>query len=186
MSQATSNPKKLFSDMLIAFYLGEFPDIEGRMIETIWAWDYRRLEYTHNYIQWLFPMKQRSHFNSRAPILDDETIELFKNHPQLKAHLLQSFKVMLKFYGLQCSQEGDSKVEITKSEEYLERKQNWLNQGNHNYLRITRILTSLSLLGLGNYAQAFFKCLDQIYQEERPQIGRETYEFWKNAGESTA
>src|SRR5262245_4888856 len=177
MNQAASNPKNLSSDMLVAFYLGEFPDIEGRMIETIWAWDYQRLEYTHNYIQWLFPMKQRSQFNPRAPILDDETIERFKRHPQLKAHLLQSFKVMLKFYGLQCSREEDSEVEITKSGEYLERKQNWLNPVNHNYLRITRILTSLSLLGLSNYAQALFKCLDQIYQEESRQIGRETYQF---------
>lgn len=184
MNQTSSNPQKLSSEMLIAFYLGEFPDIEGRMIETIWSWDYRRLEYTHNYIQWLFPVKERSHFNPRAPILDDETIELFKSHPQLKAHLLQSVKVLLKFYGLQCSREEASEVEITKSSEYFERKQNWLNQDNHNYLRITRILTSLNLLGLGNYAQAFFKCLDQIYQEEKHQIGRETYEYWKYAVES--
>jgi hypothetical protein len=184
MNRTSPNPQKLSSDMLVAFYLGEFPDIEGRLIETIWAWDYQRLEYTHNYIQWLFPMKQRSHFNPRAPVLDDETIEQFKRHPQLKTHLLQSFKVMLKFYGLQSFEEA-SKIEITKSAEYSERKQNWLHPGNHNYLRITRILTSLNLLGLGLYAQAFFKCLDQIYQEERSQIGPETYQFWKNAGENT-
>lgn len=183
MSQSSSNLSQLSSETLIAFYLGEFPDIEGRMIETIWSWDYLRLEYTHNYIQWLFPLKQRSNFNFRAPILDDEAIEAFNHTEQLRANLLKSFKLMLKFYGLHCEEEN-SEIEITKAADYLERKQVWLNQDNHNYLRITRILTSLGLLGLGHYAQAFFKCLEQIYQEDRDQIGRETYAFWKNAVEN--
>jgi hypothetical protein len=72
---------------------------------------------------------------------------------------------MLKFYGLQCNEVGNTDIEITKSDEYQERKQNWINAGNHNYLRITRILTSLRLLGLENYAQAFFKCLNQFTQK---------------------
>jgi hypothetical protein len=183
VSRSSDNLNQLSSEILIAFYLGEFPDGEGRMIETIWSWDYLRLEYTHNYIQWLFPLKQRSNFNFRAPILDDETIEAFNHNPQLKANLLKSFKVMLKFYGLYAEEEN-SRIEIMKSAEYSERKRVWLTQDNHNYLRITRILTSLVLLGLGNYAHAFFNCLEQIHQEERHQIGRETYEFWKNAVES--
>jgi hypothetical protein len=88
---------------------------------------------------------------------------------------------MLKFYGLQCNEHGLSDIEITKSDEYQERKSNWVEQKNHNYLRITRVLTSLSILGLENYAQAFFKCLSQIYPEESKNIGSETYAYWKSA-----
>lgn len=181
MNQTPNNLENLASDMLIAFYLGEFPDAHGRMIETIWSWDYQRLEYTHNYIQWLFPLKERSHFNPRAPVLKDETIAAFRASEPLQQRLLQSFRVMLKFYGLQFDETNEGEIKITKSVEYSQRKRVWLSPDNHNYLRITRILTSLRLLGLELYAQAFFNCLDQIYQEEAAYIGRETYHYWCNA-----
>ena len=42
-------------DILILFYLGLSPDAQGRKIEDIWQWKHDRLEYTHDYIQWLFP-----------------------------------------------------------------------------------------------------------------------------------
>jgi hypothetical protein len=59
VNETASNPKKLASDMLVAFYLGEFPDIEGRMIETIWSWDYRRLEdfVGHCYVDHIIHLK---------------------------------------------------------------------------------------------------------------------------------
>jgi hypothetical protein len=88
---------------------------------------------------------------------------------------------MLRFYGLQCNELGDTEINITKSDEYQERKLNWIDEGNHNYLRITRILTSLKILGLENYAMAFFKCLNQIYLEEGKTIGHVTYAYWESA-----
>lgn len=169
------------SEDILAFYQGQSPDSSGRMIETIWSWDYRRLEYTHDYIQWLFPLKEKSRFNRNAPVLNGEVIQSFRTNEQLRMRLLKSLKVMLKFYGLQCNEAANTDIEITKSDEYQERKQNWIEVWNHNYLRITRILTSLRLLGLDNYAQAFFKCLNQIYLEESKNIGSETYDYWKNA-----
>ena len=169
------------SEIILAFYLRQQPDSEGRMIEDIWSLNYQKLEYTHNYIQWLFPLKEKSRFNQNAPVLSDEVIEAFRTNEQLRIHLLQSFKVMLRFYGLQCDDRESADIEITKSNEYQERKINWIEQGNHNFLRITRILNSLSILGLENYAQAFFKCLNQIYSEESINIGRRTYSYWENA-----
>lgn len=88
---------------------------------------------------------------------------------------------MLRFYGLQCHKLEDVDIEITKSEEYQVRKLNWIERGNHNYLRLTRIITSLRVLGGENYAQALFKCLSQIYLEEKENIGSETYDYWKKA-----
>src|SRR4028118_317782 len=166
---------------ILTFYQGQSPDSSGRMIETIWSWDYQKLEYTHDYIQWLFPLKEKSRFNWNAPVLNEEVIQAFRKNEQLRIRLSKSFKLMLKFYGLQCNEVGNTDIEITKSDEYQERKQNWINGGNHNYLRITRILTSLRLLGLENYAQAFFRCLNQIYSEESPNIGNKTYAYWKSA-----
>lgn len=173
------------SQVIVAFYLGQGPDSKRRMIEDIWAWNYEQLEDVHDYIQWLFPLKQRSRYNPDAPILDEGVIRAFRTNEQLKERLLKSLKVMLKFYGLRCNERGNADIEIAKSDEYQERKLNWIEESNHNYLRITRILTSLTILGLESYALAFFQALDRIYQEEKENIGNHTYAFWKSAVDMT-
>lgn len=60
--------------MIVPFYLGESPDVEGRKIKEIWAWDFETLECAHDYIQWLFPLTEKSHFNSNAPVVDLKVI----------------------------------------------------------------------------------------------------------------
>jgi hypothetical protein len=56
---------------------------------------------------------------------------------------------------------------------------------NHNHLRITRILKSLSILGLEAEARAFYECLVAIYEDEakrlEPRITEETMGFWQQA-----
>ncbi|HBL12651.1 MAG TPA: hypothetical protein DD379_14860 [Cyanobacteria bacterium UBA11162] len=165
-------------ETILTFYQGDSTDSEGRMIETIWSWNYQKLEYIHNYIQWLFPLKERSRFNQNAPVLNEEVIQAFRTSNELKKRLKKSLEVMLRFYGLECNNLDDTDIQITKSPDYPERKLNWIEEGNHNYLRITRILTSLKLLGLENYAQALLNCLQQIYLEEGENIGTETYAYW--------
>jgi Opioid growth factor receptor (OGFr) conserved region len=171
-------------DPILAFYLGQQPNSQGRTIEDIWSWNYYKLESVHNYIQWLFPLKEKSRFNTSAPTLDDRTIQAFRTNEDLKNRLVTSLKVMLAFYGLECREGENGKigeVVIVKSGEYLSRNREWIEICNHNYLRLTRILTSLTILGLENYALALFKCLDEIYNENKETIGLKTYTFWKNA-----
>ncbi len=107
-------------------------------------------------------------------------IEAFRTDERLKAKLIKSFKIMLSFYGLQSDGTGATS-KVFKSGEYLDRKRIWLNNGNHNYLRITRILTSLRVLGLEEHARAFFDFLDELYREEGGQIGPITYGYWARA-----
>lgn len=166
---------------ILAFYLGQQPDSRGRMIEDIWSWEYGKLEFTHDYIQWLFPLWKRSKYNRNAPVLTEEVVTAFLNDKSLRLRLFKSFKVMLKFYGLQCSKWDSPSIEVSKSDEYELRKKQWINPRNHNYLRITRILTSLRILGLSDYAFGFFNCLSEIYSEFSQIIGTETYEFWQKA-----
>jgi hypothetical protein len=166
--------------VLVSFYRGERADSAGRTLDEIRAWNYDRLESTHDYIQWLFPMRERSQFNSDAPILDTAQIQAFRGDPALKEQLAKSFKVMLSLYGLQCEKE-QGVIVVSKSKDFAPRAQNWLSPYNHNYLRITRILTSLRLLGLENYARAFFACLRQIFREEQDKIGGVTFGYWKRA-----
>ena len=166
---------------LVRFYLGQAPDDRGRMIDEIYGWDNDRLEYVHDYIQWLFPLLSRSNFNPGAPVLDQVQIEAFRSHPRLGQQLLRSFELMLRFYGLDLDTATEEPA-VIRAGRWEQRKRNWLSPGNHNYLRITRILTSLRILGAPEPARAFFAALDEIYHSEDGRyIGTRTYSFWKSA-----
>jgi hypothetical protein len=123
---------------LLNFYQGTGQDHQGRAPATIWHWSDDDLEQVHDYIQWLFPLRERSAFNSNAPLLDDATIQQFRDRPELQANLRRSFLRMLKFYGLELTDTAPPTIRPSKS--FPSRSANWLNPGNHNHLRITRIL----------------------------------------------
>lgn len=179
-------PLKMYSQenltaMIVPFYLGERPDSEGRKIQEIWVWDFEKLECAHDYVQWLFPLTEQSHFNPNAPVVDQEVIRAFREVPRLQQHLSQSFSVMLNFYGLAITSDQRVQVTIRKSAHYPHRKKEWVNMFDHNYLRITRILKCLIAFGLEEEARAFYKCLSQVYREDSDQIGGETFQYWTNA-----
>ncbi len=153
------NRGKQSTERLISFYRGEKPDLEGRKIQDIWAWDFEKLECTHDYIQWLFPIPEKSLFNPNAPVANEEIRQAFHGDRRLRQNLLKSLTVMLRFYGLECHENQAGKVTVQKSEEFPERKLEWICLLNHNYLRITRILKCLVLFGLQDEAQAFYDCL---------------------------
>ncbi len=169
------------NSLLIPFYLGVQTDPEGRKIQEIWAWDFEELECAHDYIQWLFPIAEKSTFNPDAPVVDDQIIQTFHKDPRLSKNLQQSLTVMLRFYGLHRYETNPGKIVIGKSKDYATRKQEWLHRFDHNFLRITRILKCLMILGLKAEAQGFYDCLQQLYQEDGDQIGGETFQYWTNA-----
>jgi hypothetical protein len=167
---------------LIEFYRGKGTDSEGRYLNEVLKWNHYKLEVVHNYIQWLFPLRVASAFNADAPILDDEQIRIFRADDALQTHLAQAFKMMLDFYGFELHIANEDRIQIVPSAEWPERKRNWLTPGNHNLLRITRILTSLCLLGMEEHARAFFAALDRVYESSDSKIiGSRSYDFWRNA-----
>jgi hypothetical protein len=164
---------------IVDFYSGKKPDSEGRFIGEIHSWGNNKLEYTHDYIQWLFPLREASHFNLRAPMLKEEDIIAFHKDKNLRDKLLVSFDLMLNFYGFE--RKG---LFVSCSDDWDIKSNNWLSIGNHNFLRITRILSCLSLLGLQEYASAFFSTLSYLYNSGyRHIIGEITYGYWSNASE---
>lgn len=166
---------------IVPFYLGKKPDLAGRTIQQIWNWDFEELECVHDYIQWLFPIAEKSHFNSDAPTVDEQVVKAFRSNPLLQQNLLRSLSVMLNFYGLKIDRGKQGKITVGKSKEYPARKQEWVQMLDHNYLRITRILKCLLTFDLKEEAQAFYECLSHIYRENREQIGRETFQYWTDA-----
>lgn len=87
---------------------------------------------------------------------------------------------MLTFYGFEeCEIHGE--YAIVASPNAASQQRNRLTEGNHNFLRITRILTSLRTLGLPEKAQAFFAALSTLYESKGAVIGTTTYRFWREA-----
>lgn len=147
---------------IVAFYRGEAPDDRGRYLRDIQQWPDERLESVHDFVQWMFPLADRSGANPFAPVLDAETIAAFDD--SMRDNLRASFSRMMAFYGL----EPDSP----------ERLRDWLTPGNHNHLRLTRILKSLRLLGLEAESRGLYTKLASIYREHPESITERTFRFW--------
>lgn len=176
---------------LTDFYLGNGLDHAGRTIDQIWSWRAYNLEHRHDFIQWLFPLREQSRFNRLAPTLTDEDVAEFNASDELKHRLLKSFNVMLDFYGMAMT-DLDGKVTVVAVPSCVVpgASPHWLAPHDHNFLRITRMLSCLTILGLPGHAMAMFAYLDGLYSDPTPiekgktaaqVIGVDTMEFWKAA-----
>lgn len=166
---------------LVSFYRGQGVDHRGRTVEDVLGFDDQELESTHDYIQWLFPLTTPSQFNAEAPLLSQRDIDVIRSSPELQFSVVRSLGRMLVFYGFELLDSADSAV-VRKSDLFGRRAPYWRTPGNHNYLRITRILRSLNLLGLARYARAFLDVLETSYAEAPAQIGERALSFWRSAG----
>ncbi len=72
---------------LLQFYANQIPDTHGRYIEDIWEFNHQKLEYTHNFIQWIFPLEVMSRYHP-SPILTkvEKGILTKKEYTWLKPH----------------------------------------------------------------------------------------------------
>ena len=165
---------------IVGFTLGEQPDDRGRQLAAVQAWNDERLEAVHDYIQWLFPLPERSAFNPDAPLLGPADIAAFQGSAELRGRLLASFRRMLAFYGLALDETADE-PRIAPAPDFARRARNWLHPGNHNLLRLTRILRCLILLGLPEHARALLACLERLDGEHPGSISPVTMRYWRGA-----
>jgi hypothetical protein len=166
---------------ILCFHAGSGTDDLGRRVADILAWDDLRLERVHDYIQWLFPLPERSAFNAGAPVLTGADIEAFRERDDLRAALRRALERMLAFYGFALETGPAGAPEVVRTRDYAAQTANWLTPGNHNFLRISRILRSLALLGLGVEARAFLAALEAVYAENGDVIGPVTRDYWRRA-----
>ncbi|CDQ70580.1 unnamed protein product [Oncorhynchus mykiss] len=135
----------------LKFYLNEYPsspdDIFIESFHKEWKTDYKRLERVHSYIQWLFPLREPG-VNYMASELTKKEILAFRESEEAKKRLVESYELMLGFYGIQLVNKDTG--EVKRAENWRERFAN-LERNMHNNLRITRILKSLGELGFEHY-----------------------------------
>lgn len=155
----TSRPPNEYRNL--RFYMNKIPLIpDGIYIEEIltkWRGDYDKLEHNHTYIQWLFPLREQG-LNFYAHELTQDEIKEFQSTREAKRRFVSAYSMMLDFYG----------VKLLDRNGNVARAANWeqrflhLNESQHNYLRITRILKSLGELGY----EAFKAPLVRLFLEE--------------------
>ncbi len=162
---------------LLDFYRGEGTDAEGRSLHELWSWSNDELEQVHDFIQWMFPLREPSRFNPDAPLLTAADVAAFRSDAFLRSRLTKSFKRILVFLGLSLAEDGT----VVEGPNFAERVPEIWAAPNHNWLRITRILKSLTALGLESEAQALFARLEDLYTKRRYPITADTYRYWKEA-----
>jgi len=164
-------------DAIVAFYSGGH-DAAGRTLADILTWDDERLEAVHDYIQWLFPTRQPSGVNPYAPLVTDATARAFASVAGLRQRLRAALDRMLTFYGL--VRRGDA-IAIDETH-FTARSVVWLHPGNHNHLRLTRIMQSLATLGLRADARGLKRCLiEDVSVQHEGSVSPRTVGFWKRA-----
>ncbi|MCJ1386740.1 hypothetical protein MMC17_009866 [Xylographa soralifera] len=178
-SRASSQERSLISfyDPAIASR-----DTKGRTLGSILAWNDRKLESCHDYIQVIFPLPEASAFSYVAPVVNKATFEAFHSRPDLQAQLRASLTRMLGFYGFEL-QETEHGPEITRGPDFASASKNWVTRFDHNHLRITRIIRSLRVLGLEQEARAFFTALQAVYKSSAGRISQKSMMFWTRAAE---
>ena len=91
---------------LLDFYRGEGTDAEGRSLHELWSWSNDELEQVHDFIQWMFPLREPSRFNPDAPLLTAADVAAFRSDAFLRSRLTKSFKRILVFLGLSLAEDG--------------------------------------------------------------------------------
>jgi hypothetical protein len=114
-------------------------------------------------------------------VLQAGTIDAFANDPQLRRTLLRGLWRMTAFYGFSKRTFPNGGIQLDPIPDFQVRGRAWLTLNNHNYLRLTRILTSLSVLTCQDEAEALFDALGLVYRRNRGLIEGTTYAFWKSA-----
>jgi hypothetical protein len=169
-------PPERADSPLVRFYRGDAPDVRGRTLDDILAWDDEQLETVHDYIQWLFPLDEPSRFNRDAPLLTAADRLAFRQ-PTVAGNLRRALDRMLAFYGFARDRLA-ANPRIVRSAQWKERSPEWLHAGNHNLLRLTRMIRSLALLGEVDLATALYAAL-RLECEGR--VSSVTIEYWKEA-----
>lgn len=111
------------------------------------------LEDRHNYIQFLFPIRE-SGMSSAQPLTKNEA-EIFQKNPKMQERIIKSYEIMLDFYGMKLVDKKTGQIE--RNEKTWKQRYEHLNSSGHNYLRITRILKCLGLVGLEHLKKPWIK-----------------------------
>tara|TARA_B100000959_G_scaffold257797_1_gene292187 strand:- start:58 stop:495 length:438 start_codon:yes stop_codon:yes gene_type:complete len=135
-------------------------DVYKRYLKDIWIMSDEQIEDTDNFIQWVFPLNERSIEVPKSPILTNEEIISIKKSETAQKNIKKSTEWFL---------------------EFLTRNSYWICQTNHNHLRITRAIKSLRLIHSNEEAEKFKNSIMNLINGNEKKINLTTLEYWKNS-----
>lgn len=144
--------------IITSFHRGLAVDNRGRRRDEILAWDDQRLETSHDFVQWILPTRKRSAFNPDAPVLTDADVVEFQGDQELQDSILACARRMWRFF---------------------EARRPWTRMGDHNHLRITRMLDCLMTVGLTAEAYARYAAL--LSYAKLGKLSKRTLDEWERA-----
>ena len=145
---------------LSAFLEGKMPDTNGRMLEEIFNFSDQEIESRHDYIQWVFPLDEKSRSNFAAPVLEEFEIEEIRSSEIAQQNLIKSADWFFHF---------------------LQQHDHWIKSYDHNHLRITRVIKCLRLLIDDETADKFHATVKYYLGNRYEEIGIKPRTFWENA-----
>jgi hypothetical protein len=148
------------------FFISNGLDNRGRSLKQMQAYSFGEMEAVHDFIQWAYPLHEKSLHSIDAPVLTKSDIETLRSSEVAKEGILKNVKAFKEFLGL-----GEKRDEM--------RIAFWCRKGNHNLLRITRIIKSLRLFGLESEANKFYH--EVLAESKRMCLSVTTIEYWNKA-----
>lgn len=145
---------------ILRFLENNSGDHRKRMIHDIWAWDDNAWEEEHDFIQWLFPLSEKSMSVPNSPVIRDSEV-------------LQVRESVIAQESLQKS--------VERYKQFLLREKYWKYSQNHNHLRITRVIKSLRLLSGNNSANDFKHWIASELGDNIDRLDEKTRQFWRLA-----
>lgn len=137
--------EKLGASEIEKFYMNGCAYASGHTLEYILNQSDDWLEQKHDYIQWLFPTDQLSHFNLKAPVISTKSADdlVQKHGDKLKEKILESFFRMAKFYGFHVFYNIDGSITIKPNDVI---GKGWLNKGNLIFFALQELCSLFNCL----------------------------------------
>lgn len=145
---------------LTGFLDGSTPDSRGRYITEIYSLSDQGIENTHDFIQWVFPLREASRAVFNAPVLSENDVRDIRDSEMAQENLSRSSDWYLGF---------------------LKRNKHWMTKYDHNHLRITRVIKSIRILVGDQEADKFRTQIFEILGDAKSKIDPKAVSFWMDA-----
>ena len=144
------------------FLSGSGTDHAGRTYHDILDQEDHWLEFTHDWVQWCFPLFEKSQSVKSAPILESSS----------EVADIQA-----------CSScQENMRLGLIRYAQFLRDNDQWLRYHDHNHLRITRVIKSARMLMSEEQAGEFFRyVMGLVGGAARELPSKVSMQYWKKA-----
>ena len=140
---------------LLDFYTNVGTDLVGRTFDDVMTMTDAALDASHDWVQWLFPLRGPCNFNPQAPAPTAPEIAFLKANAEAQTNLSRAFVRFLQYLSLCEGPDG----KIAPGPNFDERYNAVWSHFNHTHLRVTRFLSSVWSLGQEGWSRETCRCL---------------------------